>query len=138
MGLSKEQFQQLVEFDLNRGAKAQEAMAEAFTTRVNEWGEQVRKDKELGGEKLNENLGLAKNALEAFGSDQLKKMISAPSAENPEGLGLGNHPEFLRLMTRIGRAIGEDNLVLGDKKAPDGGEVEGLRRMYPSMYRDAS
>ena len=97
LGLSQKQFQQLVEYDIERDA----------------------------------NLGLAKQAIDTFGSPQLAKLIDAPSADNPDGLGLGNHPEVIRLFYRVGRAISESDLVTGDTK------IEGrdsLEKMYPTMF----
>lgn len=134
LGLSQDQFQKLIEFDLQRGQNAQEMMASAYTERVSGWADATRADKELGGEALNENLGVAKRAMDAFASPELAKLIEAPSAQNPDGLGLGNHPEVIRLFYRVGRAISESSLVTGDSK------VEGtnsLQKMYPTMFNHA-
>tara|TARA_R110000782_G_scaffold135470_3_gene227867 strand:+ start:946 stop:1584 length:639 start_codon:yes stop_codon:yes gene_type:complete len=131
LGLSQKQFQQLVEYDMKRNASALEDMSTQFSERINHWAEETKADKELGGETLDENLGLAKQAIDTFGSPQLAKLIDAPSADNPDGLGLGNHPEVIRLFYRVGRAISESDLVTGDNK------IEGrdsLEKMYPTMF----
>ena len=134
LGLSQDQFQQLIEYDIERTANAQQSMAEAYSERISSWADATKVDKELGGEQLDENLGLAKRAMENFASPELAKLIDTPSADNPDGLGLGNHPEVIRLFYRVGKAISESELVTGDSK------VEGpdsLQRMYPSMYKTA-
>ena len=131
LGLSQKQFQQLVEYDIERSAAALEEMSTQFSERIADWAEETKADKELGGEELDANLGLAKQAIDTFGSPQLAKLIDAPSADNPDGLGLGNHPEVIRLFYRVGRAISESDLVTGDTK------VEGrdsLEKMYPTMF----
>ena len=131
LGLSQKQFQQLVEYDMERNASALKDMSTQFSERINHWAEETKADKELGGESLDENLGLAKQAIDTFGSPQLAKLIDAPSADNPDGLGLGNHPEVIRLFYRVGRAISESDLVTGDNK------IEGrdsLEKMYPTMF----
>ena len=131
LGLNQKQFQQLVEYDIQRSAAALEEMSTQFSERINHWAEDTKADKELGGENLDENLGLAKRAIDTFGSPQLAKLIDAPSADNPDGLGLGNHPEVIRLFYRVGRAISESDLVTGDNK------IEGrdsLEKMYPTMF----
>ena len=131
LGLNQKQFQQLVEYDIQRSAAALEEMSTQFSERINHWAEDTKADKELGGENLDENLGLAKRAIDTFGSPQLAKLIDAPSADNPDGLGLGNHPEVIRLFHRVGRAISESDLVTGDNK------IEGrdsLEKMYPTMF----
>lgn len=131
LGLNQKQFQQLVEYDIQRSAAALEEMSTQFSARIKHWAEDTKADKELGGESLDENLGLAKRAIDTFGSPQLAKLIDPPSADNPDGLGLGNHPEVIRLFYRVGRAISESDLVTGDNK------IEGrdsLEKMYPTMF----
>ncbi|MGB1650806.1 MAG: hypothetical protein ACPHEP_07250, partial [Acidimicrobiales bacterium] len=134
LGLSQDQFQKLIEYDIERTANAQQSMAEAYSERISSWADATKVDKELGGEQLDENLGLAKKAMESFASPELAKLIDTPSADNPDGLGLGNHPEVIRLFYRVGKAISESELVTGDSKieGPDS-----LQRMYPSMYETA-
>jgi hypothetical protein len=134
LGLSQDQFQKLIDFEIERSQKAQSQMAEAYSERVSSWAEATKADKELGGEALSEHLGLAKRAMDAFASPELAKLIDTPSPENPDGLGLGNHPEVIRLFYRVGKAISESDLVTGDSK------VEGpasLQKMYPTMFNSA-
>ncbi len=132
--LSQAQYQSLIEYDMQRQAEAVKTMSDQYNNRVAEWAEEARADKVIGGESLDENLGLAKRAIETFGDDDLAQIMAAPSAENPDGLGLGNHPAMIRLFYRVGQSISESNLVTGDSK------VEGpsaLERMYPSMFQQA-
>jgi hypothetical protein len=134
LGLSQDQFQKLIDFEMGRAQQAQSQMAEAYSERVSSWAEATKADKELGGEMLDEHLGLAKRAMDAFASPELAKLIDTPSTENPDGLGLGNHPEVIRLFYRVGKAISESDLVTGDSK------VEGpasLQKMYPTMFNPA-
>tara|TARA_R100001594_G_scaffold38470_2_gene69681 strand:- start:2866 stop:3513 length:648 start_codon:yes stop_codon:yes gene_type:complete len=132
--LSQAQYQSLIEYDMQRQAEAVQAMSDQYSNRVASWAEEAKADKVIGGEALDENLGLAKRAIETFGDDDLAQIMSAPSADNPDGLGLGNHPAMIRLFYRVGKSISESNLVTGDSK------VEGpsaLERMYPSMFQQA-
>ena len=134
LGLSQDQFQKLIEYDIERSASAQKSMAEAYGERISSWADATRVDKELGGEKLNENLGLAKKAMEKYASPALAKLIDSPSAKNPDGLGLGNHPEVIRLFYRVGKAISESELITGDTKAEVGNRYE---KIYPTMFKPA-
>ena len=132
--LSQAQYQSLIEYDLQRQADAAKAMSDQYNNRVADWANETKADKTIGGEALDENLGVAKRAIETFGDDDLAQIMAAPSAENPDGLGLGNHPAMIRLFYRVGKSIGESSLVTGDSK------VEGpsaLERMYPSMFQQA-
>lgn len=69
------------------------------------WAESSKADKEFGGDKLNENLAVAKKARDAFGTPELKSLLDES--------GLGNHPEVIRFFFRAGKAISEDNFVGG-------------------------
>ena len=135
MGLTQAQFQQLVEYDIKRSAAALQDMSSQFSERINHWAEETKADKELGGEALDANLGLAKQAIDTFGSPQLAKLIDAPSADNPEGLGLGNHPEVIRLFYRVGRAISESDLVTYDISS-QGRARNGARRLAAKHGQD--
>jgi hypothetical protein len=73
-----------------------------------EWLDASTADKEFGGDKLTENLGVARKALENFGSPDLRKLL--------DETGLGNHPEVIRFMYRAGKAISEDKFVGGSAR----------------------
>tara|TARA_R110000787_G_scaffold181892_1_gene293885 strand:+ start:225 stop:920 length:696 start_codon:yes stop_codon:yes gene_type:complete len=131
MGLTQEQYQAVVDYDMERGKAAVEYQATAFDERIEDWGEQVKADKEIGGENLQQNLVLAKKVLDGYGSEGFQTLLDKPSAANPDGLGLGNHPEMIRFLQRVGKSVGESDFIDGDgHKAQD---VDGLQRMYPTM-----
>lgn len=71
----------------------------------NGWLDASKVDKEFGGEKLPENLGIARKALDKFATPELKSLL--------DDTGLGNHPEMIRLLFRAGKAISEDTFVGG-------------------------
>jgi hypothetical protein len=131
MGLTQDQYQAVVDYDMERGKAAVEYQSTAFDERVNAWGEEVKADKELGGENLEASLVLARKTLEGYGSEGFQQLLDKPSAINPNGLGLGNHPEMIRFLQRVGKSVGESDFIDGDgHKAQD---KDGLQRMYPSM-----
>ena len=131
INLTQKQYQAIVDYDMERGKAAVEYQSTAFDERIDAWGEEVKADKELGGEKLQANLGLAKKVLDGYGSDGFRSLLEKPSPENPNGLGLGNHPEMIRFLQRVGKSVGESDFIDGDgHKSSD---VDGLQRMYPTM-----
>lgn len=87
-------------------AERQQAALQAMTS---EWAEASKADKEFGGEKLGENLAIAKTALDKFATPEFTKLLN--------DTGLGNHPEVLRVFYRAGKAISADTVVTG-KQAP--------------------
>ena len=68
-----------------------------------EWANQSQSDQEFGGESLSANLEVAKQSLDAFGTDAFRALLQES--------GLGNHPEVIRFMYRAGKAISEDSYV---------------------------
>ena len=75
-----------------------------------EWAEDSKSDEEFGGETFNANIEVAKTALNAFGTEPFKQLLSES--------GLGNHPEVIRFMYRAGKAISEDAYV-GNSQGAD-------------------
>lgn len=134
IGISQDQFQQLIDYQQDRAASAMESVSGEYVARANSWAEDTKMDTELGGEKLNENLSVAKGAMEKFMSPSMGQMLGMPSEENPVGMGLGNHPEVIRLFYRIGKAMQDSELILGDGKASD---ENALQRMYPTMFNQS-
>lgn len=93
-----------------------------------EWTQQAQTDKEFGGEKLQENLAVAKKALDTFGSPELRTLLNES--------GLGNHPELIRAFVRAGKAISEDKFVpAGSGKGPQG-STDLSARLYPNQAKN--
>lgn len=89
-----------------------------------QWLADTKADKEIGGDKLDENLAVAKKARDAFATEGFRDFL--------EQTNLGNHPEMIRFMHRVGKAMSEDSLVTpgGGSKTP---EMSAAQRMYPNM-----
>ena len=88
----------------------QAKQAKALEVAKADWVSNSQADEEFGGEKLNDNLEIAKTALDAFGNDALKSLLVET--------GFGNHPEIIRFMYRAGKAISEDSYV-GNSEGAD-------------------
>lgn len=87
-----------------------------------QWAESAKADKEFGGEKLTENLGLAKKALDQFGTPELRELFDKS--------GLGNHPEIIRAFYRVGKATSEDRVVTG---AQAQAAADPAKRLFPNQ-----
>lgn len=101
LNLSQEQAQRLIDLDMKRLQSSGDALQQASA----EWTESAKSDKEFGGDKLPENISLAKKALDTFGTPELRNLL--------EETGLGNHPEIIRAFYRAGKAISEDGFIAG-------------------------
>lgn len=102
LNLSQDAAQRLLDAVGPKMVERQTAQIEAIR---NGWADSSKSDREFGGEKLSENLGVAKKALDAFGTAELRTLLNET--------GLGNHPELIRFMFRAGKAISEDRMVSG-------------------------
>lgn len=120
--LSQEAAQKFADLGAKAVQKAQDGYREQIEQAQAQWAADSKADKEFGGDALPENLSVAKRALDTFGSPELSKMLGES--------GLGNHPEVIRLMYRVGKAISEDKLVPGQTKPV---ETDALKKLYPTM-----
>ena len=102
LNLSQEAAQRVLDSVGPKLAERQAAQIEAIR---NGWAESSKADKEFGGEKLSENLSVAKKALDQFGTAELRALLNES--------GIGNHPEVIRFMYRAGKAISEDKVITG-------------------------
>ncbi len=73
------------------------------------WDAAVAADKEITGDKPQENQAAIARAINEFATPELRKLLDPP---DKEGAGLGKHPEFQRLFLRIGKAITPDTKVV--------------------------
>jgi hypothetical protein len=125
-GLTQEEAQKLADL----GAKQAQGFAAQVVAQQKEatakWAEETTSDKEIGGDKLPENLAVAKQALDKFGSPALKALLNQS--------GLGNHPEVVRFMVKAGKAISEDGRIIsGDAGQSDRAKTPLENRLYPNM-----
>lgn len=104
-------------------AKQVQAQHEAYMRQVEEWQQAVQNDKDIGGEKLNENLGKARELLDKFG----------PGLREELGKTMyGNHPGLVKFLVNVSKAMSEDGFTRGAPKAAST-ESDFARALYPSM-----
>lgn len=119
LGLSQEQAQKLVDiYGKDIVPKLEQKQAEAWQQQTEQWGNDVRADKEIGGDKLTANIGMAQKALDQFGTPELRTYL--------EQTGLGNHPDLVRCFMKIGKSMGEDSMVM----AGNGGQRSAAEVLY--------
>lgn len=111
LNLTQEQAQKLAEIGGKIALKANGPTEKEIVDKAKAtWGAEAQADKEIGGDKFVENLGIAKKALDTFGSVEFKNILGDS--------GFCNHPEMVRFLYKIGKNISEDNvLVTGNRTA---------------------
>lgn len=124
LNLPQDQAQALIDL----GAKQFAEQTTANNTRIEavrqSWVEAAQADTEFGGDKLTTSLPIAQKALKTFGSEKLTELLA--------GTGLGNHPEVIRFMFKVGQAIGEDDVVTGQGNGGKG-PSDPAKKLYPNM-----
>lgn len=124
LNLSQEAAQKILD---KMGPKVAERQMAQIEELRNGWAESARADKEFGGDKLNENLSMARKSLDQFGTPELRALLNES--------GLGNHPEVIRFMYRAGKAISEDRFVGGSQggKPKAASNADLASSLYPSQ-----
>lgn len=108
-GLSNEEAQELLNLKDNAVKSYHESQKQLLEQKQSEWLEATKADKEIGGDKLNESVELAKRVITKYGSDSFVNML--------EETGFGNHPEVVRVFSKIGRLMANDKYVMPGSNA---------------------
>jgi hypothetical protein len=85
----------------------------------------AKEDKEIGGANFDAKLGLANGVIEKFGTPALKEALKTSM--------MGNHVEVIRILAKVGEAIGEGSIKTGKETAS--GERSTEEVLYPTMFK---
>lgn len=111
LGLTQDQAQRLVDLQQRLERKGIDAAHAYYRDQTLKHREAVKADAELGGADWEKKVAVANQALNRFGTPELKAFLQ----EQP---WIGSHPEVVRAFYRAGKAISEDTLVTGDNASP--------------------
>ena len=107
---------------INLVSRLKQAELERWGEQQAAWVNEAKGDKEFGGEKFDKNIAVAVKARETFGTPEFVEMLDIS--------GLGNHPEMVRFLYRVGSQISEGRMVAGSPSASPRTHESVL---YPSM-----
>ncbi len=124
LGLSQEQADRLTGVYAEAMQKQAEAYQASVAEQVESWANELRSDKELGGDAFGENAGIARAAIEKLGSPELSALL--------DETGLGNHPELFRFALNVGKHLVEDKPGSGSQ-ASRARELPDYVKLYPDM-----
>lgn len=110
--MPQEAAQQLVDMGAKLVQQTQESQLENWQQQQKAWIESAKSDEEIGGGKFDETLHVARQARRAFGSDAFLEAL--------EITGVGNHPEMIRFMYRVGKASLKEDTLEGDGQETGG------------------
>jgi len=104
LGLSQENAQKLVALQAESAKSYAETTLANFNEQIKTWKDDSTK---MFGAKANEEFGIAAQAINRFGTPELKAVLNET--------GLGNHPELVKFFNQVGHAIKEENPVDGKR-----------------------
>lgn len=120
-GLSNEQAQAILERESASVSEYVKGQEEGLKAEAQKWVETIRSDKEIGGDAFNKSVEHAKRLVDRYATADFKKVL--------DDTGLGNHPELVRMLARIGKAMADDTAVL-----PGTSSSTGQRSAAEIMY----
>mgnify|MGYP001241283752 CR=1 FL=1 len=103
-------------------AQMKKAEMNQWVEQQKSWVDDAKSDTEFGGDKFDQSISVAVKARDSFGTPEFNEMLDSS--------GLGNHPEMIRFLSRVGKQISEDGVVVG------GSSISNQTReavLYPSM-----
>jgi len=104
-------------------AQMKQAEMTQWVEQQKSWVDDAKSDAEYGGDKFEQNIAVAVKARDSFGTSEFNEMLDTS--------GLGNHPEMIRFLNRVGKAISEDSVVVGGTSTTGNQTRESV--LYPSM-----
>lgn len=119
LGADQETAQSIIDIGVELVSAQQQQQQEGITKMREQWVNEISGDPEIGGEKLEEHLNMANNALKAIDPNgELGKILKST--------GLGDHPAMIRSFVNLAKKIGDDSLVTGGTPA----NALGVKNMY--------
>ena len=109
LNLPQDKAQAAVDLGVRMLDKWQQSLVEQHNATRAQWAEEAKADKELGGDKFNENLAIANTALKAVGGQELIDLLVQT--------GLCNNVHVIRAFHRVGTQVNPDQFVGGNKGA---------------------
>lgn len=131
-GLNQGQAQALIDmqadFMKNYSQQTEAKMAGEIASTISQWETQSKFDPEYGGANFDANIGLARSAIQQFGSPELLEYLSES--------GIGNHPEVIRFCYRIGKQLSPDAGTGGMSGTSPATPTDVASSIYTTMRRN--
>lgn len=125
---TQEEAQKAVDLFTKVQQEEMQAHMDAWNQRQESWLDEIKADESLS-KNIDATTSAIGKALDKFGSDELRSLMDPYDPEkNPEGMGIGNHPELVRFFAKVGNLVGEDDFENPDRR--DSGEKPLHERMW--------
>jgi hypothetical protein len=121
-GFTKEQAEELVKSQEETVKSLLDTQQKELIAKSEKWVEDIRADKEIGQDNFNKSMEFAARAINKFATQELKETLNATR--------LGDYPELVRMMARVGAAMADDTFVSSSETAGD------KKRLADILYKD--
>ena len=121
LGLTQTQAQTLIDLQSKKAEADVQKQMNDFNQMIDGWKQQSQDDKEFGGDKFDESVAVAREAIDKFGTPELKDLLSEH--------GVGNHPEVIRFMVKVGTLTREKAISGGGRPASQ--NTDRVDQLYP-------
>lgn len=116
LGLTNEEAQTQLELE-SEAISGYKSKQEIMVKEIREgWIEAAKKDKDIGGDNFKGNLEKANRVIEKYGSEAFRKALNET--------GFGDHPEVIRIFSKLGGLMANDEVVLSKGKAVSNQSIE--------------
>ena len=124
-GFTQEQAEAQLKRESEVHTSYMEGQKEALEKAAEGWIEEAKNDPEIGGDNFAKNSEIGKRFVDHFGSPKLKDALNES--------GLGNHPEFIRMILGASKELGiEDDKWVPGKPATTPERKSTADVLYPS------
>lgn len=96
---------QLMNLHADAMKQASEEISESWNKTREGWVDQIKADPEIGGDKLPDTLSTIGKVVDEFGSEELRTLMDES--------GMGDNPEFVKFLYKIGKSFSEGTPVSG-------------------------
>jgi len=133
--LSQAFAQELVDFYVKQQQQMNNAPAEFYEAKQNEWKEQINSDPEIGGSKWNGTKASIGRLFDSLGDSKLTDSFR----EAMDYTGAGNNPAVVKFLARVAQRLTEGGPVRGGGPSSEGfrrpgeGPISAARAIYPHL-----
>ena len=112
LGLSQAAAQKLVDLSIARGDRMTAQVEAQRADALAAWESAVKADKEIGGDKLDANMAIARAGMKAYATPELVALLKET--------GMEGHPEMVRFMLKVGQSVSPDRALRGGQPQQGG------------------
>ena len=129
-GLTNEAAQEYLDTQHRAVDTYHQSLMGKFEAERDGWVKTAEADKEIGGDRFKENVEVSRRLIKEVASKEFYEKVLAPKSDG--GLGYGDHPEMVRIFTRLAKkGFAEDKAVHGT--GANAGEKSLEKRLYPDL-----